>query len=363
MKQFPLKAISCFSIAQIISLASCTSRNSQIDSSKLEREPINYEVITDSIYTSMPGNFIYTGRYVVWADVVQPFSAFEGNFIHVVDPELKKEVASMGRKGNGPNEFNTPTVNRYNGDTVYVRDLNTPKQALFSLTNAIEGKKPIIPLAPSQNMGLVHKLFITKESQVHCNPDYKDTPFRYINGTDTIPFGQYVINLDVDDMLRMNFLQMSIEYDANLEMLICTAGYFPYVALYKKSGNSFELMTEVKGEIDYKMSDGWVEFSRDGFSRCNLTKNYLVTLDYDYDKGEQPAHGRDNKTRPHTLFVRDHNGNLLRIFQLDKHTLRLTGCGKDNILYAIIAPQDPDRDESESEYELVRIDLGEAMGK
>lgn len=355
--------LASITVSLLVLLTCCTEKNTKIDSSKLEREPINYEVITDSIYTSMPGNFIYTGRYVVWADVVQPFSAFDGNFIHVVDPELKKEVVSMGRKGNGPNEFNTPDVIRYNGDTVYVRDLNMPRQVLISLPDAVEGKKPIIPLAPSQDTWMGGKLFITKESQVHCNPDYKDTPFRYINGTDTIPFGQYVINLDVNDMLRMNFLQMSIEYDADLEMLVCKAGYFPYVALYKKTGNSFELMTEVKGEIDYTMSDGWVEFSRDGFSCCKLTKNYLVTLDYDYDKGEQPAHGRDNKTRPHTLFIRDHNGNLLRIFQLDEPTLRLTGCGKDNILYAIIAPQDADRDESESEYELVRIDLGKAMGK
>lgn len=363
MKKFSLTAISGVTVALIVSLASCTSRNSQIDSSKLEREPINYEVITDSIYTSMLGDFIYTGRYVVWADVVQSFSVFEGNFIHVVDPELKKEVVSMGRKGNGPNEFNTPDVIRYNGDTVYVRDLNMPRQVLISLPDAVEGRKPIIPLAPSRDTWEGAKLFITKESQVHCNPDYKDTPFRYINGTDTIPFGQYVINLDIERVLRMNFLQMSIEYDADLEMLVCNAGYFPYVALYKKTGNSFELMTEVKGEIDYTMSDGWVEFSRKGFLRCKLTKNYLVTLDYDYDKGEQPPHGHDKGSVPHTLFVRDHNGNLLRIFQLDEPTLSLTSCGKDNILYAIIAPQDPDRDESESEYELVRIDLGEAMGK
>ncbi len=353
--------LASITVSLLVLLTCCTEKNTKIDSSKLEREPINYEVITDSIYTSMPGDFIYTGRYVVWADVVQPLSAFEGNFIHIVNPELKKEVVSMGRKGNGPNEFNTPTVIRYNGDTVYVRDLNTPRQVLISLPDAVEGRKPIIPLAPSQDTWMDGKLFITKESQVRCNPDYKDTPFRYINGTDTIPFGQYVINLDVDDMVRMNFLQMSIEYDADLEMLVCNAFYFPYVALYKKAGNSFELMTEVKGDIDYKMSDGCVEFSRDGFSSCKLTKNYLVTLDYDYDKGEQPTSGHGTGNVPHTLFIRDHNGNLLRIFQLDEPTLSLTGCGKDNILYAIIAPQDPDRDESESEYELVRIDLGKAM--
>ena len=356
MKPFSFKSISGLSVALILTLASCTSRNTPVDTSKMEREPIDYELITDSLYTSGVGSFIYTGRYVVWTDVVQPFNAFEGNFIHVVDPELKKEVASMGRKGNGPNEFNTPKVERYNGDTVYVYDLNTPRQVLISLTDAVEGRKPFIPLAPPRDTWEGLKLFITKESQVHCNPDYKDTPFRYINGTDTIPFGQYVVNLDIDDILRINFLQMSIEYDANLEMLVCKAGYFPYVALYKKAGDSFELMTEVKGEIDYKISDGWVEFSRKGFKTCKLTKNYLVTLDYDYDKGEQPT-----QDKPRTMFIRDHNGNLLRIFKLDEPTLSLTGCGKDNILYAIIAPQDPDRDESQSEFELVRIDLEKAM--
>ena len=269
----------------------------------------------------------------------------------------------MGRKGNGPNEFNTPVMERYNGDTIYVRDLNVPKQALFSLTDAAEGKNSIIPLA-SQEIALEDKLLITKESQVRCNPSYKDTPLRYINGTDTIPFGQYAVNPDVDDdMVRENLLQMAIEYYANLEILICEAAYYPYVALYKKAGNSFELMTEVKGEIDYTISDGWIKFSRDGFFTCKLTKNYLVTLDFDSDKGEKSYHGRDLSKLPRTLFVRDHNGNLLRIFKLDEPTLRLTGCGKDNILYAIIAPQDPDRDESASEFEIVRIDLDKVMGK
>ena len=360
MKQFFFKSILGLSVALIVSLTSCTSRNTQIDSSKMEREPIDYEVITDSLYTSGVGSFIYTGRYVVWADIVRSFYAFEGNFIHVVDPELKKEVASMGRQGNGPNEFNDPSEVRYNGDTIYVYDLNKPRQVLFSLTDAIEGRKPVIPLAPPRETWEGNKLFITKQSQVHCNPDYKDTPFRYINGTDTIPFGQYVVNPDVDDVVRQ-VLQMAIEYDANLEILICQAAYFPYVALYKKAGNSFELMTEVKGEIDYKISDGWARFSRDGFFTCKLTKNYLVTLDYDCDKGEQPVHARNSSELPRTLFVRDHNGNLLRIFKLNEPTLRLSGCGKDNILYAIIAPQDPDRDESASEYELVRIDLEKAM--
>lgn len=347
-------------VSLLVLLTCCTEKNTKIDSSKLEREPIDYELITDSLYTSAPGSFIYTGRYVVWADIVRSFNAFEGNFIHVVDPELKKEVASMVRQGNGPNEFNDPAVERYNGDTIYVYDLNKPRQILISLTDAIEGRKPIILLAARQDMWAWSKLLITKETQVQSNYFYKDTPFRYIIGDDTIPFGKYVINPDVDDMARQ-LLQMAIEYDANLEILICKAAYFPYVALYKKAGNNFELMTEVKEEFDYKITDGWIEFSRDGFWNCSLTKNYLVTLDYDCDKGEKNTHGREKSSLPRTMFVRDHSGNLLQIFKLNEPTLRLSGCGKDNILYAITAPQG--RDESESEYELVRIDLGKAMGK
>ena len=176
MKQFPLKAISCFSIALIISLTSCTNRNTPIDTSKMDREQIDYEVITDSLYTSGVGGFIYTGRYVVWCDFVN-LNVFDGNFIHVVDPELKKEVVSMGRKGNGPNEFNIPSVERYNGDSIYVYDLNNPVQYLISLTEAVEGRKPIIPLAARQDMWAWSKLLITKETQVQSNHFYKDTPF------------------------------------------------------------------------------------------------------------------------------------------------------------------------------------------
>lgn len=356
MKQFSFKSISGLSVALIVSLTSCTSRNTPVDTSKMEREPIDYEVITDSIYSSFPAYFIYTGRYVVWTDLVYNFNIFDGNFIHVVDPELKKEVAAMGRKGNGPNEFNDPTVERYNGDTVYVYDLNLPRQALFPLTGDTEGGKNIFPLPP-QPSNIGHQIFISKESQVYFNSEFRETPFRYIIGTDSIPFGKYCVDdADIEDRFA---LEMNLEYDANLEMLKCKASNYPYIALYKKTGNSFELMTEIKGDL----SDNSVKtIGVNGILSNTLTKNYLVAIGYDYDNGEVPPRGgRDTKTLPRNLFVRDHNGNLLRIFRLDEPTLRLSGCGKDNILYAIIAPQDPDRDESQSEFELVRIDLEKAM--
>ena len=356
MKQFLLKAISSFSIAAILSLTSCTSRNTQIDTSKMEREPIDYEMITDSIYSSFPAYFIYTGRYVVWCDLFYSFNVFDGNFIHVVDPELKKEVASMGRKGNGPNEFNDPEVERYNGDTVYVYDLNLPRQVLFPLTGDVEGGKNIIPLPP-QPSNIGHQVFISKESQIYFNSEFRDTPFRYVNGTDSIPFGKYCVD-DADVENRFS-LEMNLEYDANLEILKCEASNYPYIALYKKTGNSFELMTEIKSDL----SDNSVKtLGVNGIFSNTLTKDYVVAYGYDYDNGEVPPRGgRDTKTLPRTLFVRDYNGKLLRIFRMDEPTLRLTSCGKDNILYAITAPQG--RDESASEYEIVRIDLDKAMGK
>ena len=49
MKPFSFKSISGLYAALILSQTSCTSRNTPIDTSKMEREPIDYELITDSL--------------------------------------------------------------------------------------------------------------------------------------------------------------------------------------------------------------------------------------------------------------------------------------------------------------------------
>ena len=140
MKKFSLTAISGVSLALMALLTCC---NKKTNTAKTESEPIEYEFI-DTVISSFPADFVYTGKYVVWTDWMNSFYTSTGNLIHIVDPELKKEVASVVRQGRGPNEFLDANMERYNGDTIYVRDLNQPHQVLIPLEEAIAGEKPFI---------------------------------------------------------------------------------------------------------------------------------------------------------------------------------------------------------------------------
>lgn len=339
MKRISFAAIAVVSVALTASLTCCNKANS----AKIKSEPIEYEFI-DTVISSFPADFVYTGKYVVWTDWMNSFYTMPGNLIHIVDPELKREVASVVRQGRGPNEFLDANMDRYNGDTIYVRDLNLPRQVLIPLEEAIAGEKPFIQL-PNQEEeeGMTRKIFISRTSQVIYNYDYEDTPFRFICGTDTIPFGKYPVSTDVENRYR---LDAGIEYDFQLKILTCRPLSTQQVVLYKRSGNSFELLNDINCAVVDERHGSALGYA--------LTKDYIVTLDYDYAIGEKPAQGRDMKALPRTLYVRDHNGKLLRIFKLDVPTLRLTGCGKDNVIYAITAPL---------EFELVKIDLSEVMKK
>ena len=338
MKRISFVAIAVVYAALIASLICCNNANS----TKIESEPIEYEFI-DTVISSFPADFIYTGKYVVWTDWMNSFYTMPGNLIHIVDPELKREVASVVRQGRGPNEFLDASVERYNGDTVYVHDLNMPRQVLISLEDAIADGKNFIQLPEQEAAGDIRRILVTRNSQVIYNYDYEDTPFRFINGADTIPFGKYAVSTDVDNRYK---LDAGIEYDSHLKILTCRPLSTQQVVLYKRSGKSFELVSDINCAVVDERHGNALGYA--------LTKDYIVTLDYDYAIGEKPAQGRDMKALPRTLYVRDHNGKLLRIFKLDVPTLRLSGCGKDNVIYAITAPL---------EFELVRIDLGEAMRK
>lgn len=81
----------------VLALAACSR------SPEAAREKRPFTVLTDSIYTSMPGQLILSPRYLVWSD---PFS--DGAFIHVHDTVSGREVGAMDSIGQGPEEFVTP---------------------------------------------------------------------------------------------------------------------------------------------------------------------------------------------------------------------------------------------------------------
>lgn len=263
MKKFSLTAISGVSLA-LMSLLTCC--NKKTNTAKIESEPIEYEFI-DTVISSFPADFIYTGKYVVWADWMNSFYTMPGNLIHIVDPELKREVASVVRQGRGPNEFLDASVERYNGDTVYVHDLNMPRQVLISLEDAIADGKNFISCQKQETAGDIRRILVTRNSQVIYNYDYGDTPFRFINGADTIPFGKYAVNTDVDNRYK---LDAGIEYDSHLKILTCRPQSSQQVVLYKRAGKSFKLFSDINCAMTEERHSNSLGYA--------LTKDYVVPL-------------------------------------------------------------------------------------
>jgi ADP-heptose:LPS heptosyltransferase len=58
---------------------------------------------------------------------------------------------------------------------------------------------------------------------------------------------------------------------------------FPYMAAYRKKGDTFELVWEYKKEVDYTVSSGKITLNepKGGMMEMALTKDYIVTLERD----------------------------------------------------------------------------------
>ena len=90
----------CYCLLSVFLLANCTTNEKK----EIERiNDINYSVITDSIYSSMPGTISAIDGNVYWHDA----TGIE-NFIHVVNIRSGKELCSFGNKGDGPDDFVLP---------------------------------------------------------------------------------------------------------------------------------------------------------------------------------------------------------------------------------------------------------------
>ena len=75
---------------------SCSGKNVEVQRiSNLE-----YVVVSDSIYTRMPGTILYQDGIVFWEDPI----SFD-NIIHAVDVKNRTELLAFGNRGEGPNDF------------------------------------------------------------------------------------------------------------------------------------------------------------------------------------------------------------------------------------------------------------------
>ena len=294
---------------------------------KMTHTFVTPEILTDSIYTRMPGDLIVCGDQLVWSD---PFS--KKDFLHVVDSKTGEEIGTMAKIGQGPEEFITPGVSAFvRNRHLYVSDANSPRTGYFSLDSFLLGKKYRIDLAKnpsySDKLGENFSLINSEEG----NTAY----FKATIGGEDIYFGKFPIENE------SFYFWGEVAYSPINEYLVYAVGKFPYLALYKKEGKNLSLVWERKEVPEYRISDNRIFFEgeRSGARGVVLLKDYIVTIERDrnVDKTDESKVGRDDSKLPHTVYIYDYDSNLKQILNFQMPISRIGGEANKNTIYMIVA--------------------------
>ena len=311
------------------------------DEHKVERVEVKYELLSDDVFTRMPGNLLLVDDYLVWTD---PFTT--DCFVHVHRVSDGKKVGVMGKQGQGPDEFITPMVSPlcYNR-SVRAVDANGKTRGYLSIDSLLAGKNPLVRFADEKEAEL-YKV----DDETFVGYTENDEPFYLkadVNGSGVKSFGDYPIE-DVKHHIGGN-----LAYNHERDALVFAAIDMPYLALYRKSERGFtkEWSTE-SNDSYYDIVNGGIRFDRKrkGIPEVCLSKDYIIGLQRDYtvDDMDERKVGRDVSKCPHTVFLYDYEGSLQKIVNLGIPVMRIAADHRSNVLYAIGA--DP-------EYVLVKFEL------
>ena len=90
---------------------------------------------------------------------------------------------------------------------------------------------------------------------------------------------------------------------------------------------------------NYIITDDDIIFDRKikGASDVCMSKDYIITLERDREKDpvDESIVRRDISKFPHTVFLYDYTGNLLKIVDVGMPIMRIVACSNSNTLYMI----------------------------
>lgn len=325
------KYIFLFTVSALV-ISSCinTKKNDIV------RSISEFKILNDEILTSFPGGVYVLDKHIAW---FEPFTL--SHFLHLLDKNTGAETHSLGTIGQGPNEYISPMINDIIwNNSLFISDANGKTKGYFSLDKLKEGAEVFIGLSKEDslirskgyNIRLEDNLYIgynrnneEKAYKLYCNDEEKE-------------FGEYIL-----PNKKQNFSSY-ISYNPDKKLLVIGSLDVNYIVCYKKDKDNFNLVWENKEDYKYSENENRIVFdrSRKGIYEMALTKDYIVTLqrDYENDPTDESQVGRDIEKLPKTLFVYDYKGKLLKIINYKVPIGRIAGEIKTNIIYSIYA--DPD---------------------
>lgn len=317
-------------------LVGCKSEN-------IQYEEISYKLLDNNIMTTMPGSLIVAGDYLVWTD---PFA--RDYFVHVHDKETGRKIGVMGKVGEGPQEFITGGINSVAIDNCFFADdANGKTKGFLSLDSLVLQKETFIALSESESITRPQMSELAKGVFVGRTEDGDKDYFKANIQGQNSTFGVYPVS-EVKQHVGGN-----MAYNPEKRSLAYASFNFPYLALYQETGNTFKLLWERKSNSDeYEVVNDQIIFDRKvgGIFEICMSKDYIIALERDRarDPMDESTVGRDVSKCPHTVFLYDYDGNLIKIVDLGIPTMHIAADCQDNVLYAIGA--DPD-------YVLVKYEL------
>ena len=309
-----------------------------------------YSVLTDSIYTRMPGQLFHSNKYIVWVD---PFSS--NDLVHVLDAFSGKELGSLGSIGNGPNEFTDFDAFLTYDSLIGLYDLNKDLQGYIDLDLVRADSSNAFVRWTHEKLGYItHFLEIDKDSYLLLYPG-ASKPFIYKHDGEVDSIGKFPLEEKI--LNGFNHYQGAMLYNPIRKSLFYSTRHFPYAASYKLDNGKWILDWEKQEPMDYQVINNKLklENSRTLFHEATLSKDYIVFAKRDEEKygklSEKEEEKLDRTKRlPRSLFLYDYDFNLKKIVELDAPIIRLAGDVHSNTLYAIIV---------NPEYSIIKLDLPE----
>lgn len=186
----------------------------------------------------------------------------------------------MGLIGRGPKEFITPLSISSIGNKIFTYDLNQNKQAYYSIDSMLANKDPFILLPPLPIEDCLDIVQIAEGEFISTHPQNEQL-FQWIHQDSTVSFfGKSPIKEKLKDYY--NSRQGTLFYNPYNQKLIYSASLFPYIALYEKEGNNFQLKWEkVSSKNFYEIKNGNIHFIEEAQvpHEIILTKDYIITLE------------------------------------------------------------------------------------
>jgi hypothetical protein len=304
----------------------------------IERVNVSIEMVSDSIHSRMPGTLLKLNDYLVWHD---PFGL--DDFMHIIDLKDGREIGTMGKTGQGPEEFNTPVISSAGNDKIFVFDLNTNHQAFYSINSLKNNESPYTRYKNNDLEKITHKIYIGKDQFIVLQPS-QDKRFRFIKDGNISDFGSPIIE-DKDIENKYNIYQGEIKFHPKRKSLVFASYRFPYIEIYDfHKEDVFLHFSSVISKNLYSRQGNEIKTdpTKKGCMDMTLTKDYIVTIQRDYttDNTDESKVGMDFDKVPRTLFLYDYDGNIKKIVNLGIPVFRVAGNTEDNTVYATgVAPE------------------------